>query len=380
MKIAIVMGGTLPVPPLAGGAVEKLWFELARQLARRGLEVTQISRRWSGLPDAGVQDSVVHRRVAGFAAPRSGVWAKLLDLAYSIRCLRVLPAADVVVTNTFFLPLLLPFFRSRARRRTVLYVSVHRYPHGQMSWYRGADRLQCVSTVIAEAVCAQAPAMAGRVKVVPNYVAGRLDAAEAAAAWPLRRREVLFVGRLHPEKGVELLLTAFAQVAPAARAGWSLRIVGPHAVASGGGGDAFLARLQASARTLDLPVEWSGPIFDAATLNAAYRESRIFVYPSIAAQGEAFPLAPLEAMAQGCPVVTSDLACFADYLRPGVNADSFALADRPEAALARTLQALMADEPRQRRQADAGLATAGEFSLTRVAETFIEDFRSLCPA
>ena len=61
-----------------------------------------------------------------------------------------------------------------------------------------------------------------------------------------------------------------------------------------------------------------------------------------------------------------------------MNADSFALAGRPEAALARTLEALMADEPRQRRHADAGLTTAGEFSLTRVADAFIADFEALC--
>lgn len=374
MKVVIVLGGTLPCPPVMGGAVEKLWFELAREFGRRGIAVTQISRRWGGLPDEATTDGVAHRRVRGFDAPRSGVWAKVLDLAYSIRCLRALPPADVIVTNTFFLPLLLPWLR----RRAVVYVSVHRYPHGQMRFYGSVDRLQCVSTAIADAVRAQAPQVSVRVKVVPNYVSARLSDTQAAAAWPARRREVLFVGRLHPEKGVDLLLAAFAKIAPAARTGWSLRIVGPHAIGSGGGGDAFLAKLQATARALQLPVEWTGPIFDAVALDAAYLESRVFVYPSTAAHGEAFPLAPLEAMAQGCPVVTSDLACFADYVRPGVNADHFELGVDPETALARTLEALMADEPRQRRLADAGLVTAGEFSLSRVAGSFIDDFNALC--
>ena len=296
-----------------------------------------------------------------------------MDLAYSLRVLVTLRRSDIIVTNTFFLPLLLPLFR-----RGVVYVSVHRYPQGQMKYYRGVDRLQCVSTAIADAVRAQAPRLVDRVKVVPNYVTTRLAEDEADRGWSARRREVLFVGRVHPEKGIDLLIEAFAGIAPARRAGWSLRIVGPHAIAAGGGGPEFLARLQQTALDRGVPVAWVGPIYDRDALNAAYRESRIFVYPSVAAKGEAFPLAPLEAMAQGCPAITSDLACFSDFVQPGTNADAFSLgaADVP-ADLGRVIASLIADEPRQRSYSAAGLRTAQEFTLSRVADAFVADFSAL---
>jgi glycosyltransferase involved in cell wall biosynthesis len=386
MNITIVQGGFLPVPPVAGGAVEKLWFDLGREFARRGLAVTHISRLWPDLPRSDLTDGVAHRRVGGFDSPRSRLLAKAMDLAYSLRCLfgqsRAFRHADVIVTNTFFLPLLLPLLLPRFlppfTRRGVVYVSVHRYPQGQMRLYGRVDRLQCVSTAIADAVRAQAPAVGRLVKVVPNYVSVRLAEAEAEAGWAARRREVLFVGRVHPEKGIDLLMRAFAGIAAERRAGWSLRIVGPHETAAGGGGGAFLEALKREAAALGLPVEWAGPIYDREALNEAYRRSRVFVYPSVAAQGEAFPLAPLEAMAQGCPVVTSDLACFSDYVRPGHNAESFALgaADVP-ADLGRTLDSLMHDEPRQRRHSLAGLQTAQQFMLARVADAFIDDFTAL---
>jgi glycosyltransferase involved in cell wall biosynthesis len=378
MNITIVQGAFLPVPPVAGGAVEKLWFDLGREFARRGMAVTHVSRQWPTLPRADRADGVAHERVAGFDYPRSRVLAKAMDLAYSLRCLfgqrRAWRHADVVVTNTFFLPLLLPLFS----RRGLVYVSVHRYPQGQMRLYGRVDRLQCVSTAIADAVRAQAPGVAALVKVVPNYVSAWLSEAEAVAGWAARRLEVLFVGRVHPEKGIDLLMRAFARIAPERRVGWSLRIVGPHETAAGGGGAAFLDGLKREAQALALPVEWVGPIYDREALNEAYRRSRIFVYPSVAAKGEAFPLAPLEAMAQGCPVVTSDLACFGDFVRPGSNAESFALgsADVP-AGLAAVLDALMNDEPRQRRHGLAGLQTAQLFTLARVADAFVDDFTSL---
>ena len=44
MKITIVLGAFFPVPPLLGGAVEKVWFALGPEFVRRGHEVVQISR------------------------------------------------------------------------------------------------------------------------------------------------------------------------------------------------------------------------------------------------------------------------------------------------------------------------------------------------
>lgn len=374
MKISIVQGAFLPVPPVAGGAVEKLWFELGREFARRGLHVTHISRTWPSLPDRSVSDGVTYRRIAGFNFPRSGLLAKLMDLVYSVRCFLAVEHSDVIVTNTFFLPLLLSLFA----RRGIVYVSVHRYPQGQMKLYGKVDRLQCVSTAVADAVRDQAPGVASLVKVVPNYVPACLNDADWAAGWTARRQEVLFVGRIHPEKGLDLLIRAFASIEPARRAGWSLRIVGPHAISAGGGGDEFLKSLHEAASAADLTVDWVGPIYDREELEMAYCRARIFVYPSVAAKGEAFPLAPLEAMAQGCPTITSDLLCFSDYVRPGENADFFALAsDNVARSLGSVLEALMADDQRRHAYSAAGLETARNFTLTRIADAFVQDFTSL---
>lgn len=374
MNITIVQGAFLPVPPVAGGAVEKLWFDLGREFARRGLSVTHISRHWPGLPKNDRVDGVAYQRVAGFDRPRSALLSKLMDLVYSVRCLWMINRSEIIVTNTFFLPLLLSYLS----RRGIVYVSVHRFPQGQMRLYHRVDRLQCVSTAIADAVRAQAPAVTGLVKVVPNYISARQTVSEVEATWAARPRTVLFVGRVHPEKGIDLLIRAFAAIDARVRSGWTLRVVGPHEIAGGGGGAAFLATLKAMAADLAAPIEWTGSIYDRDALNAVYRDARIFVYPSIAARGEAFPLAPLEAMAQGCPVITSDLACFDDFIRPGVNADTFALAgDGIPARLAKSIELLMRDDARQRAYSAAGLATVQDFTLTRVADAFVADFTSL---
>src|SRR5919198_726536 len=130
MKITIVTGAFFPVPPIMGGAVEKVWFALGQEFARRGHEVVHISRAHPKLPQTECRDGVRDVRVRGFDQPRSIIWLKFLDLLYSLRVRRVLPKADILVTNTFWLPIV-----ERRASRGLIYVHVQRGPKGQMRWY-----------------------------------------------------------------------------------------------------------------------------------------------------------------------------------------------------------------------------------------------------
>jgi hypothetical protein len=65
MRITIVQGGALPVPPVRGGAIEKVWFGLGKEFVKRGHEVTHISRAFSGFPSEQWLEGVHHVRVEG---------------------------------------------------------------------------------------------------------------------------------------------------------------------------------------------------------------------------------------------------------------------------------------------------------------------------
>src|SRR6266436_7774921 len=162
MKITIALGAFFPVPPVMGGAVEKVWFALSQEFARRGHEVVLVSRAVPELPRSEMRDGVKHFRVRGFDTPRSLLWLKFLDLIYSIRTLSILPAADIIVTNTFWLPILL-----RDSNYGRVYVQVARYPKGQMRFYRKAARLQAPSHAVARAIAEQAPQLQDKIAVVP---------------------------------------------------------------------------------------------------------------------------------------------------------------------------------------------------------------------
>ncbi len=125
-------------------------------------------------------------------------------------------------------------------------------------------------------------------RVIPNPV----DV--PAAVMPVLEREdaIVCVGRMSYEKGHDILLRAFAQVAPV-MPNWRLRFVGDGPLRKDY--EALAEQLEIASR-----VEFLG--LQSNVLEHLGR-CKLFVLPS---RNEGFPNALLEAMAMGCAVIASD--------------------------------------------------------------------------
>lgn len=368
MRITIVQGAFLPVPPLLGGAVEKVWFNLGKEFARRGHQVVHVSRAFRDLPPQETIEGVRHERVSGFPSPATFARRTALDLWYGLRVIPKLPAADILVTNTFWLPAL-----ERRRSRGCRYVHVARYPKGQLRLYRPAI-LQTVSEPIRQAILAEDPSAADRVRVIPYPLADRYLLPSISRG----ENVLLYTGRVHPEKGVHLLIEAFARLSAAERGDWRLKIVGPWEVAFGGGGDGYLNELRQAAASISDRVEFVGRVFDETKLIAHYTTSKVFVYPSLAEKGETFGLSVLEAMAAGCCPVVSGLSCFLDFIRPGINGQVFDhRAADPAGELARVLRDAMHQPVVTEQLRHAAWHDARGYTTDIVATRFLDDFTAL---
>ncbi len=172
----------------------------------------------------------------------------------------------------------------------------------------------------------------------------------------------LFVGRLAPEKGLDLLIDAWSEVRarhPEAR----LTLVGegPERPALA----ARIVRLGLSA-AVDLPGATTDP---AASLRAA----DLFVLPS---REEGMSIALLEAMALGLPVVASDIPGNRRLIVEGVHG-RLAPPDNP-AGLAHAILDRWADFDRAVSMGRAARQRiAQDYSITAVARRHMELFRSL---
>lgn len=372
MRITFAMGPYFPVPPVFGSGAEKVHLALAEAFARRGHEVAMVSRAYGDFASDEVRAGVRHLRVASCDAPRSRFLFRYYDLLYSRRVAEVLPQSDITITNSFFLPMVL-----RKRRAGRLYIHAARYPKGQFWLYCHVDRVQAVSAAVAEAIRRQTPVLANRISIIPPPLIGPLAGLLPADRIDVPRdRTILYIGRMAAEKGVHVLVEAFASEAKGALAGYRLRLAGPHERRHGGDGPDYVERLKTLAAPAGEAVRFEGFIPDIADLRRLYEAADIFVYPSLAEWGESFGMAPLEAMAAGCRVLVSDLACFRDYLDPGRNGLVFDHRHDRVAALARALAA-MAGETDMRAMRRAAVATAGGFGVETIAGRLLDDFASL---
>jgi glycosyltransferase involved in cell wall biosynthesis len=120
--------------------------------------------------------------------------------------------------------------------------------------------------------------------------------AEAASRWQLDRPFFLFVSRLeHPGKNHVRLIEAFNQFKAATKSNWLLALGG----SDWHGAEAIHAAAKASPVSAD--IRFLGFV-DDAILPLLYHATDTMVYPSLF-EGFGFP--PIEAMACGCPVISS---------------------------------------------------------------------------
>lgn len=372
MDIAIVTGPFLSVPPAPCGAVERIWFDLAREFAALGHNVVLLACAADDCPASEVVNGVRIERAMRLRSTKRIALNLSMDMAYSLHLLARIPMVDIVVTNCFWLPAML----APLRRGMPVYVSVARVPKRQMGLYAaaGVARLGAVSSAIARMIVEQCPKAERITRVVPNPIDTDVFVPD-----PSRRdrtsRTITYTGRVHPEKGLDILLKAFRIVA-ASRPNARLRIVGPWAIDRGGGGDGLREELGMLAQ--GLPVHFEGPVYDRAALAAVLQGSDVYCYPSVAERGEASPVAPLEAMGTGLVPVVSDLDQFRDYLVEGENGMSFNHRG-PDAheRLAEKLALLLDDGALRARMGARAAETAAQYSIAAVAGRYLADFEEL---
>lgn len=114
-------------------------------------------------------------------------------------------------------------------------------------------------------------------------------------------RNILFLSRIDAKKGMDLLIAAFAQMAP--------RHPDVRLIICGEGDPSLVAALKQQAASLGIAgrITWTGFVNGDLRL-AAYASAEMFVLPS---HSENFGIALLEAMAAGLPCISTDQVALA---------------------------------------------------------------------
>lgn len=380
MRITIVMGYFLPVPAVVGGATEKIWPRLGELMAEAGHEVTIISRCWPGLANHERKSGVNHVRLRGWNHTRFLAANLLLDFRWGRKVLRQLPAGDVVVCNTVTLPV---YLRRLKRDAGKVAVVLGRMPKGQNRLYGNTDLILPTSTAVADKALRENPALASRLFQFPNPMDWNLHRAAGLSRSDDSTLEIGYIGRIHPEKGLEAMLEAGAILTrDSGLPDWKMRLVGPFSIPQGGGGESYRDGLiDRFEGRLGGRLSLEGPVFDPGRLAEIYGALHIFCYPSRAAKGEGLSIAPIEAMAAGAVPVVSRLDCYRDLIREGHNGFQFDQESPDSAAqLASIFQRLLREGEMRKRVAEGAQQTARRFDYSETCRLLLGRFDALVRA
>jgi glycosyltransferase involved in cell wall biosynthesis len=222
---------------------------------------------------------------------------------------------------------------------------------------RGADAVIAVSRAVAERVAGARPLV-----VYPGIRVPATDGPPAPLGGTTAGRIIGSMGRLLPLKGLVYLLRAIA----------SLRVEFPNLAVEIAGLGPERATLEGEAQKLGLAdgVRFLGWVEELAPVLARWE---LFVLPSLE---EGFPMAVLDAMAAGLPVVASAVGGISELVENGRTgwlvppADPRALADR--------LRMLLLDPEQERAMGAAGRARICEhFSAERMVAQLAEIYDGL---
>ena len=349
MRIGLVCPYSLTLP----GGVQGQVLALARSLRVLGHEVRVLGPCDGPPPDAGVTPlgNSIPTAANGSMAPLAP------DPSAQLRTIRALrdERFDVVhlheplapgVTQTALLfksqPLVGTFHAAGES-------ASYRWLNPVVRWLVAKLDLRCA--VSADAMAMAREAVGGEYELVFNGV--ELEPWAKAEPWPRAEPTIFFLGRHEPRKGLAVLLEAMGEM-PAGVRLW---------VGSDGPETETLRRQVAG----DPRIEWLGRLSDREKLERM-RAADVFCAPSL--HGESFGVVLIEAMAASTAVVASDLPGYANVARAG--RDAILVPPGDAAALAAALRHVLDDPAFAARLVAAGEERAAEFSMERLAETYVE--------
>ena len=247
------------------------------------------------------------------------------------------------------------------------------YAYARMAMWSAARRSDCILTVSEASkrdILHFFAVPPEKIEVIYNAIDERfsLDPTEEAIArvrerYQLDQRFVLYVGNIKPHKNLVRLIEAFAALRRGELEDLKLLIIGDEI--------SKLPALRRAVHTLKLHkyVRFLGYQPDD-TLAILYRLASVFVFPSLY---EGFGLPPLEAMASGTPVITSNVSSL-----PEVTGEAAVLVDPHDVhSIEHGMRRVLTDPALAASMRVRGLQRAREFSWERSVQRTLEVYQKV---
>lgn len=332
VKIALICTEKLPVPPIAGGAVQLYIDGIAPHLAAKH-DITIFSIQYPGLPDRETVNGIrLIRLPGGSGANYINSLKSALDRSFDLihvfnRPRYVLELMKVLPESKFSLSLHNEMFHPEKIT-----------DEEAVSCIKKVEFINTVSKYIADTVKERFPQAADKLRVVysgadagmfkPSWTPeGLSDKLALKVKYKLQdHRVIIYVGRFSPKKGVHVMLNAVKKVM-VKNPDTALVVIGSKWYGSNETDD-YTKEIRAIAEQLPGPVVFTG-FLPPDQVCRHYSMADVFVCAS--QWNEPLARVHYEAMAAGLPIITTNRGGNAEVIRnleTGIIIDDYSNADK----------------------------------------------------
>lgn len=315
-------------PPHMVGGLGQHVYDLSRFLASQGVMVHLITPRVKGSPDEQVENGVFIHRVGTPAREEcnfkswtfsfnSEAIGKAVAINSQINGLDIIHAHDWLVAyagrsvaKIFEVPLVTTIHATEHGRNLGLHNRMQTEINEiEKNLALEADQVICCSQYMQNEISTLFGLKSSEITIIPNGVDPELFAAlpeRPVTPIDTLARNVFFIGRLVPEKGIKQLINCFPQI---------LKEIPEARLVIGGRGpeENSLYKLAGKLK-IAKEVQFMGFLRDKER-NYVYHQADVAVFPSLY---EPFGIVALEAMATNTPVIVGDVGGLAEIVEHNV--------------------------------------------------------------
>lgn len=295
-------------PPIGGGA-SPVSYDIAKRLSENGFDIDVVTSSYKGLPH--YEEINEHLRIHRTPSLRAKKeisqpyeqLSYLISAFFTVLRLHKTKKFELCYTH-FIIPtgalawllkllIKLPYVITSHGSDVLGHNSRFAFLYKILSlpWkmiLNGAERVTVPSQHLYHKVLAAHPTFPSeKLIVIPNIV-------EQGMFSPMEKEKYIFmISRLHPQKGMQDVLTAFARIKPS---GWTIKIAGD---------GPYKQALQQQVNELGLQesVDFLGWVTNIEKKRELYGKAAVYINPSYA---ESFGITTVEALQAGCYCIVSD--------------------------------------------------------------------------